>query len=72
MPLKNDDFVLKNGHLFCNSKVFGAVFAYLWYLQLSDVPVADSLLELVYAVRSPINTRARIELKMLWNYLLTD
>ena len=48
------------------------MFAYLWYLQLSDVPVADSLLELVYAVRSPINTRARIELKMLWNYLLTD
>ena len=33
--------------------LFGAVFAYLWYLQLSDAPVSGSVLELVYAVRAP-------------------
>lgn len=29
--------------------IFGAVFAYLWYLQLSAAPVSSALLELVYA-----------------------
>lgn len=30
--------------------LFGAVFAYLWYLQLSDAPLSSAILELVYAV----------------------
>jgi hypothetical protein len=33
--------------------LFGSVFAFLWYLRLSNAPVSSFVLELIYAVRGP-------------------